>query len=303
MRTPFRGVTHREALIFQGERFAEWSPFVEYEDSEASVWLKAALSWAHDPLPQIHRESIGINATLPAVRPDQVKEVLDSFAPFKTVKIKVAAPGESIDEDLARIHAVTQHFPEARIRLDANGGYSVAGVLELVERLGETRLEYLEQPVATVIEMAQLRKSLTGSGIKIAADESIRKSGDPDEVLRLQAADIVMLKAQPLGGIQASLEIADRLGLEVVVSSALETSLGIAQGLYLAAALPTLNYDCGLGTVNLLAGDLTRQSLKPIDSKLEPIVPEVELSLLEKFAASPERTKWWLERLERCLDL
>lgn len=303
MRTPFRGVTNREALVFRGERFAEWSPFVEYEDSEANVWLKAALSWANDPLPEIFRESIGINATLPAVKPDQVSEVLKGFAPFKTVKIKVAAPGESIADDLARIQAVTRHFPEAKIRLDANGGYSVSEALELVEKLGSTQLEYLEQPVATVTGMAKLRESLTGSGIKIAADESIRKSGDPDEVLHLKAADILMLKAQPLGGIQASLEIANRLGLEVVVSSALETSLGIAQGLYLAAALPELNYDCGLGTVNLLAGDVTRQSLKPVGSELEPTVPEVDLELLEKFAASPERTKWWHERLARCLDL
>ncbi len=303
MRTPFRGVTNREALILEGERFAEWSPFVEYEDSEASVWLKAAISWAHDPLPSVHRESISINATLPAVKPDEVSEVLKSFTPFTTVKIKVAAPGESIDEDLARISAVVKHFPETKIRLDANGGYSVAEALELVERLGSTKLEYLEQPVRTVTEMAELRQLLVGSGIKIAADESIRKSGDPDEVQRLNAADIVMLKAQPLGGIQASLDVANRLGLEVVVSSALETSLGIAQGLYLAAALPNLDYDCGLGTVNLLAGDVVTRSLKPLDSKLEPSVPEIDSELLEKYAASPERTKWWLERLERCLAL
>ena len=139
--------------------------------------------------------------------------------------------------------------------------------------------------------------------MKITADESIRKVSDPYEVARLEAADIVMLKAQPLGGVAAALEIANSIKLDVVVSSALETSIGISQGLHLAAALPELNYDCGLATLNLLDGDIVQDSLKPVGSRLEVKVVEPEIELLEKWAAGPERTKWWLDRLQRCLDV
>lgn len=303
MRTAFRGVKYREALIFRGERFAEWSPFLEYEDQEAASWLKGALSWANDPLPTLVRDQISINATLPAVTPDEVANVLSQFGKFKTVKIKVAGPGESLTQDMARIERVRALYPEAKLRLDANGGYSVSQALQMVEQLSQFNLEYIEQPVQSVSEMAELRKQLAGSGVKIAADESIRKTGDPQAVMRAEAADIVMLKAQPLGGIAASLEIAQSLGLEVVVSSALETSLGISQGLHLAGALPELNYDCGLGTLNLFDGDIVQQSLIPNQSMLDVSVVEPDVELLEKYAASPERTSWWEERLARCLEL
>lgn len=303
MRTAFRGVKHREALIIQGERFAEWSPFLEYEDQEAATWLKGAFSWANDPLPTLVRDQISINATLPAVTPDEVADVLLQFGKFRTVKIKVAAPGEGLAQDMARIETVRTLYPEAKLRLDANGGYTIAQALQMAEQLNDFNLEYLEQPVQTIAEMAQLRKQLAGSGVKIAADESIRKSADPQEVMRAGAADIVMLKAQPLGGVAASLDIANSLGLEVVVSSALETSLGISQGLYLAGALPELNYDCGLGTLNLFSGDIVQQSLIPSDSVLDVRVVQPDLDLLEKFAASEERTSWWEARLARCLEL
>jgi O-succinylbenzoate synthase len=249
------------------------------------------------------RDQISINATLPAVTPDEVADVLSQFGKFKTVKIKVAGPGESLAQDMARIERVRALYPEAKLRLDANGGYSVSQALQMVEQLTQFNLEYLEQPVHSVAEMAELRKQLAGTGVKIAADESIRKTGDPQAVMRAEAADIVMLKAQPLGGIAASLEIANSLGLEVVVSSALETSLGISQGLHLAGALPELNYDCGLGTLNLFDGDIVEPSLIPNQSMLDVGVVEPDLELLEKYAASPERTSWWEARLERCLDL
>lgn len=303
MRTPFRGVNHREALIFRGDRYAEWSPFLEYEDAEAATWLRGALSWANDPLPKLNRDQIRINATLPGVAPEEVSDVLKAFGSFETVKIKVAAGHENLEHDLARIEKVRALYPNAKIRLDANGGYTIDQALQLVEKLAGFNVEYLEQPVKTVADLAELRKRIAGSGIKIAADESIRKSSDPAEVMRAGAADIVMLKAQPLGGVDASLRIAKDLGLEVVVSSALETSLGISQGLHLAGALPELTYDCGLGTLNLFAGDIVKQSLIPTDSLLEVKVVEPDTELLERYAASPERTTWWLERLERCLEL
>lgn len=303
MRTPFRGVNHREALIFQGDRFAEWSPFLEYEDAEAATWLRGAISWANDPLPKLQRSEIRINATLPAVDPEGIAQVLKQFGSFETVKVKVASKNEQLSHDIARLEKVRELYPSARIRLDANGGYSIDQALELVDQLDGFNIEYLEQPVMSIAELAELRSRIAGSGIKIAADESIRKSADPVEVMRAHAADIVMLKAQPLGGVNASLAIAQELGLEVVVSSALETSLGISQGLHLAGALPELNFDCGLGTLNLFQGDIVRDTLTPTDSVLEVRVSEPDADLLDKYAASPERTTWWLERLERCLDL
>lgn len=303
MKTPFRGITHREALIFRGERYAEWSPFVEYQDVEAATWLKGAISWANDPLPEIHRDHIFTNATLPAVAPTEVAAILKDFEPFRSVKVKVAQPGEGLEQDFARIKKVSELYPNARIRLDANGGYSLNQALDLVEAITDFNIEYLEQPVKLVTELAELKLAIAGTGLKITADESIRKASDPYEVARLEAADIVMLKAQPLGGVAAALEIANSIKLDVVVSSALETSIGISQGLHLAAALPELNYDCGLATLNLLDGDIVQDSLKPVGSRLEVKVVEPDIELLEKWAASPERTKWWLDRLQRCLDV
>jgi O-succinylbenzoate synthase len=306
MRVNFRGLSHREALLFKGtQRWAEFSPFPEYQDQEAASWLRAALSFANDSLPHLYRTHIPINATLPAVAVHEVREVLNQFGKINTVKIKVAEPGQSIQDDIARIQEVSRLYPAARIRLDANGGYTIEQAIQLAEELAGVRIDYFEQPVGTVGELAQLRELLKQQGIdlKVAADESIRKATDPLEVARLDAADIAVLKVQPLGGIDSALAIASESGLESVVSSALETSIGISQGLHLAAALPTLNYDCGLGTLALLEGDVCSQPLKPVDGQIAVAEISPEPELLLKYAASPERTAWWLARLTRCLEL
>lgn len=301
MRTKFRGLEFREAVIFKGERWSEFSPFLEYSDQESASWLKAALSFANDELPPLRRDFIRVNATLPAVSTDEVAAVLARFTGFETVKVKVAETGQSIADDLARIREVARLYPHAKVRLDANGGYSTEQVLSLVRELDGINIEYLEQPVSTIEEMAQLKTALSGS-IKICADELIRKSVDPLAVARARAADLVMLKAQPLGGIAASLEIASAIDLECVVSSAIETSVGIAMGTYLACALDELNYDCGLGTVNLLAGDVAHDQA-PKNSILEPKPVEVDQALLQKYEASPERQRFWRDRVQRCLEL
>jgi O-succinylbenzoate synthase len=306
MLTKFRGLSHREALIFKGtRRWAEFSPFIEYSDQEASNWLAAALSFANHDLPTLHRESIGVNATLPAVGPDQVENVLSKFGEFSTVKIKVAEAGQSLIDDIARVLKVTLSYPDVRIRLDANGNFSPEQALELLAQIPLERLDYFEQPCASIDELVELRTTIKHLGLKvlIAADESIRKASDPIEVAQRQAADIVMLKVQPLGGIERSLEIARQTGLRAVVSSALETSIGLSQGAYLAAALPELDFDCGLGTLSLMESDITLEPLRPIAGRISPREIEPEAALLQKYQASPERTKWWLDRLERCFDL
>jgi len=306
MLTKFRGLSHREALIFKGtKRWAEFSPFMEYSDQEASNWLAAALSFANQDLPKLNRDSIGVNATLPAVSPDQVEKVLSKFGEFSTVKIKVAETGQTLVEDIARVHEVTASYPNVRIRLDANGNFSPEKALELLAQIPLERLDYFEQPCASIDDLVELRTTIKHLDLKvlIAADESIRKASDPLEVAQRQAADVVMLKVQPLGGIERSLEIAKQTGLQAVVSSALETSIGLTQGAYLAAALPELEFACGLGTLSLMESDITLEPLRPVGGRITPREVLPDAALLEKCQASPERTQWWLERLERCFDL
>jgi O-succinylbenzoate synthase len=256
-------------------------------------------------MPALYRESVGVNATLPAVPTDQILQTLEKFGSFKTVKIKVCEKGEDLAQDLERVLFVAQHFPRATLRLDANGGYTVSQAMELAAKLPLERIDYFEQPVASVAELSKLKERLSQAGLslKIAADESIRKTTDPLEVARAGAADIAVLKVQPLGGIENALAIARESGLEVVVSSALETSIGLAQNLHLALALPSMNYDCGLGTLNLMAGDICAEPLIPKEGRLTARTMEPDPALLQKYAAAPERSKWWLERLASCFEL
>jgi O-succinylbenzoate synthase len=308
LKTKFRGVLVRETLLFEGPMgWAEWSPFLEYQDAEGAVWLAAAIEFASDELPPLYRDRVAINATLPAVSPDEVAGVLAEFGAFDTVKIKVAEPGQSFGMDLDRILEVHKQFPDAKIRLDANGGWSVEQALMAVSALRDAKvsLEYLEQPCASVVELAQLRLTLKQLRLEalVAADESVRKAQDPLAVAQAGAADILVIKAAPLGGIGRAAQVVDQAGLPAVISSALETSVGISMGLHLAAALPDLPFACGLGTVALLASDVVSEPLVAIDGFLpvKRVTPDAEK--LQELAATPERTQWWLERLERCYRL
>ena len=308
LRTKFRGVTEREALIFEGPNgFTEWAPFTEYEDEEAASWLAAAIEFGWGSLPTLHRDQIGINATLAAVTPDQIEKALKPFGVFRTVKIKVAQSGETLAQDLARVLEVPRLYPAARLRLDANGGYSIEQALELARLLTENEIEldYLEQPCATIGELAELRHRIkeVNANYKIAADESVRRVSDPLAVAHAQAADILVLKAAPLGGINRALEVAREAGLPVVVSSALDTSVGISMGLHLAGALDQLEFDCGLGTAAMLIGDVTREPLIAENGYLSVKRVSVDAARLETFRAEDHRTDWWLERLERCARL
>lgn len=306
LRTRFRGLTSRELIVFRGaKRYAEFSPFVEYEDQEASQWLRAAMEFANEDLPELKREWVGVNATLPAVNGSEIDSVLETFPGFRTVKIKIAEHPESLSEDLARVRQVAKTHADAKIRLDANGGLSVSQSLQLIEELAEIRLEYFEQPVRTIAELKELREQIANKnlGTKIAADESIRKAEDPLLVAREKAADIAIIKVQPLGGIQSASNIAKQSGLDVVVSSALESSLGLAQGLYLAASFDELPYDNGLWTQNLLADDIVKEPLRVEDARIKVTVPELDEKKLDQYRAPKEREEFWLQRIQRCLRL
>jgi O-succinylbenzoate synthase len=305
LRSRFRGIETREAVLVEGEEgWAEFSPFLEYDDAEASAWLAAAIDFGWSPAPAIFRSSIRVNATLPAVGADRVGAVLDLFPGCRTVKVKVAEPGQTIADDVARVAAVREYLgPEGRIRLDANGGWNVDEAEHAIHAIAQYDLEYVEQPCATVEELADIRTRVKYMGMPIAADESVRKASDPLEVARARAADLLVIKAQPLGGIRRSLSIVAEAALPVVVSSALETSVGISMGAYLAAALPELAYDCGLATVSLLAADVTEDPLLPVAGSIDVrrVVPSA--ALLDAHAADAERTAWWTARIERCYAL
>ncbi|MET0303990.1 MAG: o-succinylbenzoate synthase [Microbacteriaceae bacterium] len=300
--TRFRGIESREAVILRGPQGAtEFSPFVEYDDAEAAAWLRATIDfgWAADQ-PARHRDSIPVNATLPAVGADRVAEVLDRFGPCRTVKVKVAERGQVLADDVARVRAVRDHLgPEGRIRIDANGAWNVDEAEHAAHELSPFDLEYLEQPCASVDELAELRERLRDWQLPIAADESVRKASDPLAVARAGAADLLVIKAQPLGGIRAALDIVAAAGLSAVVSSAIDTSVGLSMGAHLAAALPELEFDCGLGTAALLGGDVTAEPLRPQAGEIPVRRVDVDADLLQRWAASPERRDWWMERVAR----
>ena len=302
MRVKFRGILHREALLLQGRAgWGEFSPFPEYGDEEAVPWLASALEAAELGYPEPVRSSVPVNGTVPAVPVAQVESVLARFGTVSAVKVKVAEAGQSPEEDLARVAEVRRLLPDAGIRVDANAGWDIPTAVDTLTRLAEAGLEYAEQPVAGIGGLRAVRTELRRRGVPvlIAADESVRKETDPLKVAREEAADLIIIKAAPLGGVRRAVEIVRQAGLPAVVSSAIDTSVGIRTGVALAAALPELPYACGLGTLSLMDGDVSDRPLLPDGGALAVREVPVSEDLLVRHAASPERTRWWLDRLER----
>jgi o-succinylbenzoate synthase len=301
LRTRFRGITVREGLLLRGEAgWGEWSPFLEYPPEVAEPWLRCAEEAAAGDWPEPVRDTVPVNVTVPAVGPAQAHQIVRDGG-CATAKVKVAEAGQSLADDQARVEAVRDALgPSGRVRVDANGGWSVSDAVAAIAALDRAAggLEYVEQPCATVEELASVRKAVD---VPIAADESIRRASDPYLVRDLEAADIAVLKVQPLGGVRACLRIAEEIGLPVVVSSALETSVGIAAGLALAGALPSLPYACGLATVQLLVADVVAQPLLPVDGTLPVPVrgksPTVDPHAMEMLAATADRVAHWEARL------
>ena len=271
-------MTERTGVIISGAHgWGEFSPFPEYGPVVAASWLRAALEAADDGWPKPLRSSIPVNATIPAVDAATAYEMA-SVSKCTTVKVKVAE-----GDDFSRVEAVRDALgPAGRIRVDANGAWDIESAERNIKRLARFDLEYVEQPVATVEEMAALRRRID---IPIAADESIRNSADPSRVKKLEAADVVVLKVQPLGGVRTALRIAEEVGLPAVVSSALETSIGLAAGLALAGTLPELPFACGLGTLTLLDGDLVADGLVPIDGAIEVRRPDPDAESIARHDA------------------
>jgi O-succinylbenzoate synthase len=304
MRVPFRGVQVREALLLRGPAgWGEFSPFLEYDDAEAARWLAAAVEAAWQGWPPAVRDRVPVNATVPAVPAAEVAGVLARFPGCTTAKVKVAEAGQALRDDVDRVAAVREVLGAGgRLRVDANAAWSVDDALTALRALAPYDLEYAEQPCATIEELARLRVALARAAlaVPVAADESIRKAQDPARVAVAGAADLVVVKVAPLSGVRRALAVAEGCGLPVVVSSALDTSVGLAAGIALAAALPDLPYACGLGTAALLAADVTAAPLLPVGGALRvgAVAPDPEL--LERYAAPPDRQAWWRARLARC---
>ncbi|WP_006244369.1 o-succinylbenzoate synthase [Mycolicibacterium tusciae] len=299
MRVRFRGITVREVALIEGPAgWGEFGAFLEYEPPEAVHWLASAVEAAYQAAPDVRRDRIPINATVPAVAADQVPEVLARFPGARTAKVKVAEPGQSLAADVARVNAVRALVPA--VRVDANGGWTVdEAVVAAAALSADGSLEYIEQPCATVPELAALRRRID---VLIAADESIRKADDPLHVVRSKAADVAVLKVAPLGGVAPMLEIADRIDIPIVVSSALDSAVGIGRGLLAAAALPDLRYACGLGTGGLFVDDIAEPAV-PVDGFL-PVAPvSPDPARLAALAASAGRRQWWIDRIKACLPL
>jgi len=293
MRVRFRGVDVRDGLLLKGPAgWGEFSPFWDYDATTSAPWLRAALEAAYDGWPAPVRDRVPVNCTVPAVGPERAAEIVRASNGCRTAKVKVAEPGQTLDDDVERLEAVRDALgPDGRVRVDANGAWGVDEAVVAIRRLDRFALEYVEQPCPSVEELAQVRRRVD---VPIAADESIRRAEDPLRVAALDAADVAVLKVQPLGGVRSCLDIAERIAMPVVVSSALETSVGIAAGVALAAALPALPYACGLATVQLLERDVVADPLLPVDGALEvrrPI-PDAERCVADE--ATRER---WADRL------
>jgi O-succinylbenzoate synthase len=302
LRTRFRGITVREVALFEGESgWGEFSPFLEYGDAESVAWLRSGIEAASNNEFPRHRDAIEVNGTIPDTNNvREIEELIAKFDGVGTYKVKV---GSDLASDLSRLARVRKFAPSAKLRVDVNGAWSVneakLNIRAMYEEFGP-HLEYIEQPVASLVELKELKQEL-GIDIKIAVDELLRKSNEPMALDLKDAADILILKVAPLGGITRCLEILDKYKLPAVVSSALDSAPGISHGLRLAAALPDLNYASGLATGALFTEDLGEHKIKA--GRIEVSSPTIEPAQLEKLQAPKERIEWWRNRIERVWEL
>jgi O-succinylbenzoate synthase len=302
MRTTFRSLNIRETALFKGEYgWGEFAPFVEYSDQESLPWLESAIEAADKALSPALRESIPINATVPASNDEsEIEQILSWYPGVDTVKIKV---GTGIQEDLVRIAQVRKHLPKAKIRIDVNGSWSVKEAALNVNAIYEVTgdlLEYVEQPVASLDELKQLKEGMSVD-LKIAGDEVLRKAKDPFAISLDGAIDILMLKVSPLGGIKRAMDLASHHKLPVVISSALESAVGISYGLALAARVPNLDYACGLGTSALFDQDIS--DIPILNGAIKATNYPIDLERIKSFELKGERLEWWRNRISRVWNL
>ena len=301
MNIRFRGIMQREAMLIDGPHgWSEWGAFLEYGPAESAMWLASAFEMGWVGPPALSREWVPVNGTIPACDPARVPELLDRYSGISTVKVKVAEKGQNLDDDCARVRAVREARPDINIRVDANGGWTVAEAHEAVRRfLHDGPLDYVEQPCPHLEDLADLRKVLADEGLsaRIAADESIRKASDPYRAIRMGAIDVAVVKAAPLGGprnVIAVAEEARKHGVAVTVSSAIDSVVGMYAGLCAASAVDS--QPAGLATGALMAGDVGDR--RPIvDGMMAVELRTPDPDALARYRAPEDRVQWWKERL------
>ncbi|MCV2396490.1 o-succinylbenzoate synthase [Actinotalea sp. M2MS4P-6] len=304
LRTRFRGLTSRDGVLVRGDAgWGEFAPFWDYDDVAARAWWASAREAADHGWPTPVRDAVPVNVTVPAVDPETARRLVLTSGGCRTAKVKVAEVGQDLGDEVARLEAVRDALgPGGAIRIDVNGRWDLATALQRLPVLDRAAggLEYVEQPCATVEDLAAVRRALD---VPVAADESVRRAEDPLAVARAGGADVLVLKVAPLGGVSACLRLAEQTGLPVVVSSALETSVGLAAGVALAAALPELPYACGLATAQLLADDVVAEPLTPVDGAIRVRAVSPERALLATHAADDELTARWAARVARVVGV
>ncbi len=295
MRHRFRRVDHREAVLVRGPSgWGEFSPFPDYRPEVTTRWLASALEAACSTLPEPGRLRIPFNVTVPVV-PPEVAAALVGESGAKTAKVKVGDPGVSAEADEERLDAVVEALGAGgKVRIDVNAVWSLDEATERLRQLSRFDFEYVEQPVSTVEEMIELRHR---TGVRLAADELVRLSPDPLRVVESGAADVLVVKVQPMGGVARVLDFASRTQLPVVISSALETSVGMYSGLLAASLLEHLPYACGLGTVALLEGDPTLEPRVGFDGCIDVKRVDPDPALLERWRPDRIRAAEMLRKL------
>ena len=300
LRERFRGLTARDGVLVRGDAgWGEFAPFWDYDDEASVAWWRSAREAADLGWPAPVRDSVPVNVTIPAVDAATATRLVVASGGCRTAKVKVAEPGQGLGAEVERLEAVRAALgPGGAIRIDANGAWDREAAIARIPVLDRAAggLEYVEQPCASVADLAAVRRAVD---VRVAADESVRRAQDPLAVARAGAADVLVLKVAPLGGVRACLALAEEAGLPVVVSSALETSVGLAAGLALAAALPELPFACGLATAQLLADDVVARAPAVVDGALRPGARTPDPSLLEAHAADPETEARWRARTAR----
>ncbi len=297
-KTNFRGITIREVALFQGEYgWGEFSPFLEYDYKESAPWLACAIEAATKPRPKLYRNSVRVNGTIPAINDESViKSLVETYEGVTTFKVKV---GDNLSEDIVRLAQIRSLGRDIKIRIDVNGNWSVQEALRNLQAIFDEigPLEYVEQPCSTVEELRELKEKLKVD-TKIAGDEVLRKARDPFAVDLSGAIDVLMLKVQPLGGIERAHKLAEHHKLPIVVSSALESAVGINYGLILAATFAEMDFDCGLGTGSLLSADVA--SLPIVNGAIEITEVEPDFNGIE---VAPDRYEWWKNRVMKTAEL
>jgi O-succinylbenzoate synthase len=288
----FRQIKNREIALFEGPQgWSEFSPFIEYNNKESATWLKAALEAATTPAPRPIRDEVAVNAILPNIKVDQVSSLLASFNGCTTIKVKV---NDFVNDHLL-LQEVLRNIPGAKFRLDVNGGWNLEEAIDNLRNYAQEfseQIDYVEQPCRDIADLKSLGQMVK---IPLAVDESIRKNLGSDLTKLKDVADVAIIKWAPTGGFKSALEVIEKIQLPVVVSSALDSSVGISHGLSLAAAIPNLYGPCGLATVALLAADVTSQPLIAENGviKNRRVIPD----LIEVYEAEPARLRWWQDRV------